>query len=101
MDKNDVPSPSAFDPPAEAEWHRMIAEAAYYRAQKPEFSGESALEHWLAAEVEIGILLSGGSQDASSRPAPSNAEAEAELAQTLTGKSSKPKSPANEARKIQ
>jgi hypothetical protein len=60
MDKTDVPSSRAFDPPAEAEWHRMIAEAAYYRAQKPEFSGESALAHWLAAEVEIGILLSGG-----------------------------------------
>jgi Protein of unknown function (DUF2934) len=79
----------------------MITEAAYYRAQKPEFAGESALEHWLAAEIDIGILLSGGSKNASGRPAPATGEAEAEHAQTLTGKSSKPKSTANEARKIQ
>jgi hypothetical protein len=57
MDKNDVSPSSAFDPPEEAVWHRMIAEAAYYRSQKLEFAGESALGHWLAAEEEIRQLL--------------------------------------------
>jgi hypothetical protein len=48
----------AFDPPAEADWHRKISEAAYYRSQKPEFFSESALDHWLAAESEVKALLS-------------------------------------------
>jgi hypothetical protein len=52
MDKNDPPPSRAFDPPEEAVWHRMISEAAYYRAQKAEFAEETALEHWLAAEGE-------------------------------------------------
>lgn len=36
--------------------HRMIAEAAYYRAEQDGFSGD-ALEHWLDAENEIDRLL--------------------------------------------
>ncbi len=48
----------------------MIAEAAYYRAQKPEFAGESALEHWLAAEEEIRLFLADLSTGAVSLPAP-------------------------------
>jgi hypothetical protein len=52
-------TPHAFDPPAEPEWHRMIAEAAYFRAQKKEFAAESALENWLGAEQEVKALLSG------------------------------------------
>jgi hypothetical protein len=60
MDKDDLKRSRAFDPPAEAAWHRMIAEAAYYRAQNPEFAGKSALEHWLAAEEEIREFLAGG-----------------------------------------
>jgi len=60
MARKAIPTSHSFDPPAEAAWHRMIAEAAYYRAQRPEFAGESALEHWLAAEAEVRILLSGG-----------------------------------------
>jgi hypothetical protein len=47
-----------FDPPAEAEWHRRISEAAYDRSQKQEFSGESALDNWIAAELEVKRLLS-------------------------------------------
>jgi hypothetical protein len=61
MGKNDPPPSRTFDPPEEAVWHRIIAQAAYYRAQKPEFAGESALEHWLAAEEEIRVFLAGGS----------------------------------------
>jgi hypothetical protein len=47
-----------FDPPAEAEWHRRISEAAYHRSQKREFSSESALDNWIAAELEVKGLLS-------------------------------------------
>ena len=42
----------------EADWHRRISEAAYYRSQRKEFSGESALENWIAAETEVKALLS-------------------------------------------
>jgi hypothetical protein len=48
----------------------MISEAAYYRAQKPEFAEESALDHWLAAEQEIRAFLAGVSIGAVSMPAP-------------------------------
>jgi hypothetical protein len=68
MDKKDISSSHAFDPPEEAVWHRMIAEAAYYRALKVEFAGESALEHWLAAEEEIRRVLTGASTDGASSP---------------------------------
>jgi hypothetical protein len=43
----------AFDAPQEADWHRQISVAAYYRAMKPEHAGQGDLEHWLAAEQEI------------------------------------------------
>ena len=36
----------------------MIAEAAYYLAQKRGFTGESALDNWLAAEQEIRQVIS-------------------------------------------
>lgn len=36
--------------------HRMIAEAAYYRAEQGGFSGD-AQQHWLDAELEIDRLL--------------------------------------------
>jgi hypothetical protein len=36
----------------------MIAEAAYYLAQKRRFTGENALEDWLAAEQEIRQVIS-------------------------------------------
>jgi hypothetical protein len=48
----------SFDPPQEAEWHRMIAEAAYYLAQKRGFRGEHSLEDWLAAEQQIRQVIS-------------------------------------------
>jgi len=49
---------SSFDPPQEPHWHQMIAEAAYYRAEKRGFSGEESLADWLAAEDEIRKILS-------------------------------------------
>jgi hypothetical protein len=51
------PRPS-FDPPQEADWHRMIAEAAYYLAQKRGFLGEQALEDWLKAEQQVRQVIS-------------------------------------------
>jgi hypothetical protein len=52
-----LPQPS-FNPPAEADWHRMISEAAYFLAQKRSFQNGSALDDWLAAEALIKIQLS-------------------------------------------
>ena len=50
--------PRPFDWPQEPEWHRMIAEAAYYLAQKRGFTGENALDDWLTAEQEIRQVIS-------------------------------------------
>jgi hypothetical protein len=86
MDKNDPPPSRAFDPPEEAVWHRMISEAAYYRAQKAEFAEETALEHWLAAEGEIRGFLAGVSTGAISLPAPPKPEPEPEKTLPITGR---------------
>jgi hypothetical protein len=48
----------SFDSPQEPEWHRMIAEAAYYLAQKRGFEGENALDDWLAAEQQVREVIS-------------------------------------------
>lgn len=42
-----------FTPRAEGQWHLMIAEAAYYRAEKRGFVAGYSLEDWLVAESEI------------------------------------------------
>jgi hypothetical protein len=60
---SDAPKRS-FDPPQEAEWHRMIAEAAYYLAQKRGFLGEHSLDDWLAAEQQVRQVLSSSTPDA-------------------------------------
>ena len=39
--------------------HRMISEAAYYRAERRGFTGASPREDWAAAEAEIDRMLSG------------------------------------------
>lgn len=38
---------------ATEERHRLIAEAAYYRALKRQFDGGSSVDDWLAAEAEV------------------------------------------------
>jgi hypothetical protein len=48
----------SFDPPQEPEWHRMIAEAAYYLAQKRGFLGEHCLDDWLTAEQQLRQVIS-------------------------------------------
>jgi Protein of unknown function (DUF2934) len=50
--------PAGFDPPQQPDWHRMIAEAAYYRAQTRGFEGDRRLEDWLVAEQEVKHQLS-------------------------------------------
>lgn len=53
-----IESRPSFDPPMEPDWHRMIAEAAYFRAEKRAFSAGHALEDWLLAEQEVKRILS-------------------------------------------
>jgi len=38
----------------------MIAEAAYFRAQRRGFQAGHALEDWLAAEAEVNSVVAGG-----------------------------------------
>src|SRR5262245_39901854 len=40
------------------ERHRMIAEAAYYRAQQRGFCGGDPVQDWLEAEAEVAVRLS-------------------------------------------
>ena len=46
-------APRSFHPPQQPEWHRMIAEAAYFIAEKRRFVGEHSLDDWLAAEQQV------------------------------------------------
>ena len=50
--------PSSFYPPQEPDWHRAIAEAAYYLAEKRGFLGEHSLDDWLAAEQQVRQVIS-------------------------------------------
>lgn len=52
------PKTRSFDAPQEPDWHRSIAEAAYYLAEKRGFSSENALEDWLAAEQQMRQVIS-------------------------------------------
>jgi hypothetical protein len=45
---------------SEDERRRMVAEAAYYRAQQRGFSAGGEVDDWLTAEREISRLLQGG-----------------------------------------
>jgi hypothetical protein len=60
--------PRSFDPPQEPEWHRMIAEAAYFLAEKRGFIGEHSLDDWLAAEQQVKEAISPGLSDAHLAP---------------------------------
>jgi Protein of unknown function (DUF2934) len=50
---------NSFDPPMESEWHRMISEAAYFRAENRGFEPGGALEDWVQAELEVKVVLGG------------------------------------------
>jgi hypothetical protein len=47
---------SSFEPPDRERRQRMIAEAAYHRAEQRNFEPGHELEDWLAAEREIDSL---------------------------------------------
>jgi hypothetical protein len=53
-----LPNRSSFYPPTEANWHRMISEAAYFIAEKRGFAVGHAIEDWLAAEQAVKETLS-------------------------------------------
>lgn len=55
---------SSFDAPMEADWHRMISEAAYYLAQKRDFRPGGAMDDWLEAELQVKEVLAGQSDAA-------------------------------------
>jgi Protein of unknown function (DUF2934) len=50
--------PNSFDPPQEPEWHRMIAEAAYFISEKRGFVGGHSLDDWLTAEQQVRQVIS-------------------------------------------
>ena len=50
--------PRSFDPPQEPEWHRMIAEAAYFIDEKRGFVGANSLDDWLTAEQQVRQAIS-------------------------------------------
>ena len=49
---------STFEKPAEAHWHRMISETAYYRAERRGFAAGYEYEDWVWAEEEVRKILS-------------------------------------------
>jgi hypothetical protein len=52
--ESSAPSPlAAFNPPEEAEWHRMISVAAYFLAEQRGFAAGRNLDDWLRAEQQI------------------------------------------------
>lgn len=54
-----VPARTVASSPIDSDVRRqMIAEAAYYRAERRGFDGDGDLDDWLAAESEIDRLLS-------------------------------------------
>jgi hypothetical protein len=56
---NPVPGRSnqRTDAPAEAKRRAMIAERAYYRAERRGFAPGHEVEDWLAAETEVDLIL--------------------------------------------
>jgi Protein of unknown function (DUF2934) len=50
--------PRSFDPPEEPVWHRMIAESAYYLAERRGFLGGHSLDDWLEAEQQVRKMIS-------------------------------------------
>jgi Protein of unknown function (DUF2934) len=58
--------------------HRMIAEAAYYRALQRGFSGGSAEDDWVQAEQEINSTLLGSSSSSRRKPQRTGAQTQRE-----------------------
>jgi hypothetical protein len=65
--------------------HRMIAEAAYLRAERRGFKGGDPLEDWLAAEAEIDEVLGNAVSEKEKRDLPSDEGIRRELINFFTG----------------
>jgi hypothetical protein len=78
--------PRSFDPPAEPAWHRMIAETAYYLAERRGFQGAHSLDDWLTAEQQVRQMISPISEaEATMRTPPQNGpQSDAEAAAKTT-----------------
>jgi hypothetical protein len=55
--KSAVPAKSAVSKPTPAERAKMIAEAAYYMAEKRGFKGGNELADWAAAEKQVDAII--------------------------------------------
>jgi rubrerythrin len=67
------------------ERHRMIAEAAYFRAERRGFKGGDSFQDWLAAESEIDKLLGTPSQPQEAQELAAYKRMRQELAKILAG----------------
>jgi hypothetical protein len=67
------------------ERHRMIAEAAYFRAERRGFRGGDSFQDWLAAEAEIDNLLGTPSQPQEAQELAAYERMRQELAKILAG----------------
>lgn len=67
------------------ERHRMIAEAAYFRAERRGFQGGDSFQDWLAAEVEIDKLLGAPTQQQEAQELAAYKRMRQELAKILAG----------------
>jgi rubrerythrin len=67
------------------ERHRMIAEAAYFRAKRRGFQGGDSVQDWLAAEAEIDKLLEAPAQQQEAQELAAYKRMRQELAKILAG----------------
>ena len=74
---------------------RMIAEAAYHRAEARSFAGGNPDEDWLAAEAEVDVLLKGSKKPVAKAASGAKSASESKSKSTTKPKAkagSKPKS---------
>jgi predicted RNA-binding Zn-ribbon protein involved in translation (DUF1610 family) len=67
------------------ERHRMIAEVAYFRAERRGFQGGDSFQDWLAAEAEIDKLLGAPAQQQEAQELAAYKRMRQELAKILAG----------------
>jgi len=58
--KEAEPKRRPVEPIDDEQRRRMIAEAAYYRAERRGFVGGSSVDDWIAAEIEVDARLARG-----------------------------------------
>jgi DUF2934 family protein len=91
---------SSFAAPEEPEWHRMIAEAAYYLAQRRGFLGGHSLDDWLAAEQQVRHVISPLHSEVTMTDTKSQPEAKAAQATEKAGHARQnPENPARQSKR--